>query len=168
MTTVKEYEDTIDWLTKTWLDYTESQYKERWWSAIIMLLERSHQPSMDMEKAHDAGLIWIALYDLAIVIGSNTIKNEKLTPIFIGSVAKRYGVKFNDLWTIFGELPGIELPHILFLDIYCLLDIGYKTSLNERDEVIQGFNLLATRIRESNSLGYLFEHLSDLKSSTNN
>jgi hypothetical protein len=147
--------DALDTSSSIWLDFLEKQYDERWWDALKMILKRSLQPSMDENKAYQAGLIWVAVFDLGAAMGNRQFKNPDLLPFYAKAISQRHKVDFKVIWNLLTSIPDGVLPHKIYISIYQTLDHNYKPVQEESKDSIDGFVVFMRKMMESSYLGSL-------------
>ena len=146
------------------LEPLQAVYKDQWWDAILMLIERSKQQEIDEGIGYKAGFIWTTLYDLAGAVDKKSIKNPDVMKLYIAQIAKEYKLNTLKLWNIFSTIPGNISYDGIYFQIYILLDKGFNLiDVDEDEGVIEGFRIIGNKLLDESRIGYLLDHIGDLK-----
>jgi len=146
------------------LEPLQDVYKDQWWDAILMLIERSKQQEIDEDVGYQAGFIWTTLYDLAGAVGKKSIKNPEVMELFITQIAKEYKLSTSSLWKVFSTIPGNVSYDGTYFQIYLLLDKDFKLiDVHEDQGVIEGFRIIGNKLLDESRIGYALDRIGDLK-----
>jgi ribosomal protein S17E len=148
-------------VAELWQQYFRRQYDKNDYRLIKMLTKKAGLGHLNHSAEFSAGLLWILMYDLMGAVSDKALKNIELIEEFVQLLAESFEVESKALWKILHEMSGITLPHGIFLELYYLFDDKKVLKITD-NEAIQGFAMVANKVKGASNLGYLFEHANEI------